>query len=426
VTLGSLFDGIGGFPLAAQRHGIKPIWASEKELNCISITKRHFSEMKHLGDITKINGAKIERVDIVSFGSPCQDLSQAGNRDGIEGDESKLFFEAIRIIKEMRIKTNGKYPIYAIWENVTGAFSSNKGEDFKTVIEEIANISETVSIPKSKKWEPSGFILGNSWSLAWRTLNSEYWGVPQRRNRIFLIADFRGERAGEILFKPESLQGDSKQSRKTRKGIAGNSKRSVRAAGFNGFRSVTGTLEYKEDRAPCIQKNMPPNVVIGFDGYNQNLTGGVLQTIRGQRADGDNVGMVLEQYAVDFGRTADRIQMNAKTAVTLQSEGGGGGAKTGLYCLPTLFSYKSFGEYKQDEVCKSLMKSDDITTGDLILQYRVRRLTPLECERAQGFPDYWTKYGDNKQISDSARYKVLGNSLAIPCVEFIFNRIIGV
>ena len=216
LTLGSLFDGIGGFPLAAVRSGMVPKWASEIEEIPVSITKKHFPEMLHLGDITKISGAEIDPVDVISFGSPCQDLSVAGKRAGIGGERSGLFMEAVRIIKEMRDATDGVRPRFCVWENVHGAFSSNKGRDFKTVIEEIAGIAEPgVSVPGSPDirgnavWRPAGAVVGDGWSLAWRTLDAQYWGVPQRRRRIFLVADFGGCRAGEILFKREGLPGDS-------------------------------------------------------------------------------------------------------------------------------------------------------------------------------------------------------------------------
>jgi DNA (cytosine-5)-methyltransferase 1 len=299
--MGSLFDGIGGFPLAASINGITPIWASEIVPDCISIMKRHFPDMKHLGDIEKINGAEIEPADIITFGSPCQDLSVAGKRAGLKGKRSRLFLEAIRIIKEMREKTNGACPRYAVWENVHGAFSSKKGEDFRIVIQEIASVAEgAVSIPRPPQrdgdtiWSNAGAVMGDGWSMAWRVLDAQYWGVPQRRRRIFLVADFTGQRAGEILFKPESVQGHIAQSGEAGEGTAGNDESGVRTAGFNGWRSVTGTLEYKEERAPCIQANMPPNVII-CDGHNQNLTGGIANTLKGGRVDKDNIGLVIQE-----------------------------------------------------------------------------------------------------------------------------------
>ena len=210
MTLGSLFDGSGGFPLGGVLAGITPIWASEIEPFPIRVTTARFPNMKHYGDITTIKGSELEPVDIISFGSPCQNLSVAGKREGLDGDRSSLFYEAIRIVKEMREATNGKYPRYIVWENVPGAFSSNKGEDFKAVLTEICKVKdEQVSISKPAKWENAGRIMGDGFSIAWRLLDAQYWGVPQRRQRIYLVADFDGGSAGKILFESEGLSGYS-------------------------------------------------------------------------------------------------------------------------------------------------------------------------------------------------------------------------
>lgn len=207
MTLGSLFDGIGVFPLAASHHGIVPVWASEIEKIPISITKGHFPNMKHLGDITILSGRNIPPVDIITFGSPCQNLSTMGAREGLSGNKSSLFHHAIRIIREMRCATNGKFPAIAVWENVMGAFSSNHRLDFKAVLE--AFTSSPVPIPESGKWSGAGMVRGTGTSLCWRVMDAQYWGIPtlkQRRRRIFLVADFREERAKEILFKPRPMQ----------------------------------------------------------------------------------------------------------------------------------------------------------------------------------------------------------------------------
>lgn len=185
MTLGSLFDGIAGFPLAASRQGIKTVWVSEIEPDCIDIAKRHFPEALQLGDITQIDGAKIPVVDIISFGSPCQDLSVAGKQTGLDGSRSGLFMEAVRITREMREKTNGQYPKYIIWENVAGAFSSNKGEDFRRVLEEITQ--SNISMPKSGKWATAGMVGnegpgGDVQCTAWRLLDAQFWGVPNVEN----------------------------------------------------------------------------------------------------------------------------------------------------------------------------------------------------------------------------------------------------
>lgn len=248
LTMGSLFDGSGGFPLAASLSGIQPLWSSEIEPYPIKVTSKRFPQMKHYGNIKDISGKEIEPVDIITFGSPCQDMSLAGKRKGmantcsnckteykitaedqhcprcgadLEKTRSGLFVEAVRIIKEMREATNGKYPTFIIWENVYGAYSSNKGEDFRTVLEEICSVTEhSISIPQPKgnKWLKAGEIVGDHYSLAWRTLDAQYWGVPQRRRRIYLVADFGGQRASEILFKSACLQrntapGESKRER---------------------------------------------------------------------------------------------------------------------------------------------------------------------------------------------------------------------
>lgn len=210
MTLGSLFDGSGGFPLGGVIAGITPKWAAEIEPFPIRVTSVRFPNMTHLGNISEVSGSEIEPVDIITFGSPCQDMSVAGKREGLGGNRSSLFYEAIRIIKEMREATNGKYPRYIVWENVPGAFSSNKGEDFRAVLTEICKVKEDdVSVPKPSKWENAGRIMGEGFSIAWRLLNAQYWGVPQRRQRIYLVADFDGGSAGKILFESEGLSGYS-------------------------------------------------------------------------------------------------------------------------------------------------------------------------------------------------------------------------
>ena len=221
MTLGSLFDGIGGFPLAGVMCGITPMWASEIEPFPMKVTAARFPEMKQLGSVTEIDGGVVEPVEIITFGSPCQDLSVAGKQLGIhEGQRSNLFFEAVRIIKEMRaaderIGRTGKHirPRFAVWENVPGAFSSNKGADFQAVLQALASVRENgVAIPQPKKWGGAGCVVGNGWSIAWRVYDAQYWGVPQRRKRIYLVADFASERAPEILFERESVRGNPAES----------------------------------------------------------------------------------------------------------------------------------------------------------------------------------------------------------------------
>ena len=221
LTMGSLFDGIGGFPLAAVRNGITPVWASEIEAFPIQVTKKHFPDMIHVGDITKLDGAKLPPVDIICGGSPCQDVSQAGARRGLAGERSGLFFEQIRIISEMRKeeKRRGRTgiavrPRLAAWENVPGALSSGRppGSDFQAVLEAFLQIEEPnlhVVRPASRRWESSGAVLGVRSCVAWVVWDAQYLGVPQRRRRIFLVADFGGYSPIQILFNQESLPGYS-------------------------------------------------------------------------------------------------------------------------------------------------------------------------------------------------------------------------
>ncbi len=213
LTLGSLFDGSGGFPLGGLLAGIKPLWASEIEPFAVRVTTKRLPQMKHYGDVSALNGAELPPVDIITFGSPCQDMSIAGKRSGLDGSRSSLFYEAVRILKEMRCATDGEYPRFCVWENVPGAFSSNKGEDFRCVLESLCRVKdESVSVPRCEKWSNAGEILADGFSLAWRVLDAQYWGVPQRRKRIYLVADFYGECAGKVLFESESVSGYSAES----------------------------------------------------------------------------------------------------------------------------------------------------------------------------------------------------------------------
>jgi DNA (cytosine-5)-methyltransferase 1 len=234
LTLGSLFDGSGGFPLAGILAGVKPLWASEIEPFAVRVTTKRLPQMQHYGDVSKISGTDLPPVDIITFGSPCQDMSIAGKRSGLDGSRSSLFYEAIRIVKEMREKTNGEKPRFIVWENVPGAFSSNKGDDFKAVLEAVIGVKEpqaTVPAPEKNGWSYADCYLGDGWSVAYRVLDAQYWNVPQRRARIFLVADFAGGRAPEILFKSEGLSGYTPQGFRSWQGAAGDFEKSVGTAG---------------------------------------------------------------------------------------------------------------------------------------------------------------------------------------------------
>ena len=234
LTLGSLFDGSGGFPLGGLLAGITPVWASEIEPFPIRVTTKRLPFMKHYGDISQMDGGKIEPVDIITFGSPCTDMSIAGRRAGLDGKQSSLFYQAIRIIQEMREATHGRYPRYIVWENVPGAFSSNKGEDFKAVLEAVIGIKEPgaqVPMPEKNLWPYADLYLGEQWSVAYRTLDAQHWGVPQRRRRIYLVADFAGWGAGQVLFESEGLSGYSAEGFRAWQRTAGDSAVGAGAAG---------------------------------------------------------------------------------------------------------------------------------------------------------------------------------------------------
>ena len=267
LTLGSLFDGSGGFPLAGLLCGITPVWASEIEPFPIRVTTKRLPFMKHYGDISQMDGGRIEPVDIITFGSPCTDMSIAGKRSGLDGQQSVLFYQAIRIIKEMRYATNGKYPRYICWENVPGAFSSNKGEDFKAVLDAVIGVVEPdaqVPMPEKNLWPYADIYMGDGWSLAYRTLDAQYWGVPQRRKRIFLVADFAADSAGQILFESEGLSGYSAESFRSWQRTSGSAAACAGAAGGiclndqGGIRmevshEVAGTLRAEtHGHAPCV------------------------------------------------------------------------------------------------------------------------------------------------------------------------------
>ena len=267
LTLGSLFDGSGGFPLGGLISGITPVWASEIEPFPIRVTTKRLPFMKHYGDVSKMNGADIEPVDIITFGSPCQDMSIAGRREGLDGSRSSLFYEAVRIAKEMRCKTNGRYPRYIIWENVPGAFSSNKGADFQSVLEEVCSVKGyEIHTPRPEKWPVAGEIVADDFSLAWRVFDAQYWGVPQRRKRIYLIADLAGGSAGKILFESEGVSGYTPQGFRSWQGAARASEKGSGAAGCvclndqGGNRmdvtdGVTCTLRAEAHHPPCVMES---------------------------------------------------------------------------------------------------------------------------------------------------------------------------
>ena len=252
LTLGSLFDGSGGFPLGGLISGITPVWSSEIEPFPVMVTSKRLPFMKHYGDVSTLKGSELEPVDIITFGSPCQDMSVAGKREGLDGSRSSLFYEAVRIVKEMRCATNGKYPRYIVWENVLGAFSSNKGADFQFVLEEICGVKGYEIDPaRPAKWPNAGEIVADDFSLAWRVFDAQYWGVPQRRKRIYLVADFAGGSAGKILFESEGVSGYSPQGFRSWEGAAGASEEGAHASGI-GIDGYNGAVS---DEAATLGEN---------------------------------------------------------------------------------------------------------------------------------------------------------------------------
>lgn len=366
--------------------------------------------MKHLGDITKIHGDKIEPVDCITFGSPCQDLSIAGRRAGLAGERSGLFMEAVRIIKEMRSSTNGLYPTFAVWENVPGAFSSNGGEDFRAVLEELARVEEPdASIPRPTsrggRWSKAGAIAGNGWSLAWRQLDAQHWGVPQRRKRIALVVDFGGQRAAEILFERTSLSGNSDEGIQTWKTFTRNPERSP----------------FGCDRAD--------KKIIVYDARG-NGDGRTCPTITGDHENriNDYTAIVIERQT--FNEQSFSSYKESDKCSTLKAKAGNIG--NGSECLIVEktcagFSYKVGAKangigYKTERAPTLAANRIDAAVAERSAQgWSVRRLTPVECERLQGFPSGWTDIGDwtdskgkKHKYADSPRYKALGNSIALP------------
>lgn len=592
LTLGSLFDDSGGFPLGGLISGIAPVWASEIEPFPIRVTTKRLPFMKHYGDVSKMDGGSIEPVDIITFGSPCQDMSIAGKREGLDGNRSGLFFEAVRIIKEMRCATNGKYPRYIVWENVPGAFSSNKGEDFRCVLESVCRIAdETVSVPSVKKWQSAGSIVGDGYSVAWRVLDAQYWGVPQRRKRIYLVADFAGGSAGKILFESEGVSGYSAEGFRAWQGAAADAGEGFGEAGTfclndqGGQRmdlteDVTNTLRAESHHPPLVFENHsqdsrytgPLDVAqtvlstFGTGGNNQpfvvetpktlkirsgcegggkgaliqddksatlgcnndqtlfvptafgicskesnsmksdNPHSGFYKADTSRTLDGnggnpscnqggmavvalegngarpshkgsgfseDNVSFTLnatEQHGVAYGidRATYNMGQNAQFGIAVEEEveptmvaKGPGAVAHPVYTT----SKNSYHTEAEEDVANTLVATDYKDPPTIFEEpyYIVRRLTPTECARLQGFPDWWcddlgtekpsdeelyywykvfetwrlatapeSKPKTSKQIkkwladpySDSAEYKMWGNGVALPCVVFVLSGIV--
>ena len=423
MTLLSLFDGSGSFPLVASMCGITPVYASEVEPYPIAVTRSRFPNMIHLGDVSTICGAAIRPCSVVTFGSPCTDISIAGRREGIKhsdlGDEettrSGLFMEAIRIVREMYNATNGKYPSFAVWENVPGAFNSNKGEDFRVVLEEFIKIVEpTAVMPPVPKggWAYADMYCGDGWSLAYRILDAQHCGIPQRRRRVFLVLDLRGERAGKVLFERTRLCRD-----------------------FEPIGAAWENNSHNSGNGVCT------------DGAESKT---------------------VERYLFENHSQDTRYNGPLNVCPTLPAQLGTGGNNTPFVVERNIHYYamQGFGDYIESDVASSLKARDYKDATDLIVsgddEYYVRRLTPRECIALQGLPknwgeidhkdsftpqeyQFWVDVRDtyaiingkpikdytekqmltwyNKLHTDSAEYKMAGNGVAIPCVLYIMQGI---
>ena len=395
ITLGSLFDGIGGFPYAASFYGIRPLWASEIMPSCVSVTEKHFPDMAHVGDVTQLDGAKLPPVDIITFGSPCQGLSLAGRRRGLADERSGLFLEAIRIIFEMREATNGKYPRFALFENVPGALSSDGGRDYQIVLQSFTKAE--VPVPRSGKWADAGMVRGRGVDLAWCVYDAQYFGTAQRRRRLFLVADFGGGKcAGEILFVPKSLRGYFEAGGAPRQGLT---------AFTEGGAGATGPeIEILNDQGGS-------SITVERSGLSPTLrsqTHGNLPVVAGTLCMGTgqaNAGILNDQSPTLTAAHEQPILVHPQLSGTLCASAAGLSRPAGMgseldFCIASA------------------------AVGTENLELTVRRLMPIEAERLMGFPDFWTESGlDGKLISDTGRYQMLGNSIATPCAAYIMQGI---
>ena len=540
LTLGSLFDGIGGFPYAASFYGIRPLWASEIVPECVAVTKRHFPDMAHLGDITKLHGGKIPPVDILTFGSPCQGLSLAGRRLGLADERSGLFMEAIRIIREMQEATHGKYPQFAIFENVPGALSSNGRRDYQAVL--AAFTDAKVPMPQSGRWANAGMARGRGVDLAWCIYDAQHFGTAQRRRRLFLVADFRGRRAGEILFVPKSLRRYFEAGGTPRQGAAAFTESGAGAAGaaieiLNAQGGDSMTVE-RGGLSPTLRSQTHGNLPIvtaGFDlqqitsKTNRSTLKPVQPTLCGTGSPHvmcmgtgqSNAGILEDQSPTLTAAHEQPLLIHPQLAGTLCASGAGLSRPAGMgseldFCVVSAGFKNKAGAASgsvgyQEELAPTLLASQESSviktyvigayysggmmsdnprsgiyeaetsrtldlnggnpccqqggtviveapaavdcrnyrevpeasgtlqaktaSGGYSLNYQnpvrigchIRRLTPTEAERLMGFPDFWTAYGcDGKAISDSKRYSMLGNSIAVPCVAYIMQGITDV
>ena len=416
-TLASLFDGIGGFPYAASFYNITSLWASEIVPACVSVTRKHFPNMAHAGDVTQLHGGKLPPVDIVTFGSPCQGLSMAGQRRGLADERSGLFMEAIRIIDEMREATHGEYPRFALFENVPGALSSAGGRDFAAVLQ--AFTKAKIPMPYSGRWANAGMVRGGGVDLAWCVYDAQYFGTAQRRRRLFLVCDFAGKCAGEILFVPKSLRGYFEAGGTPRQGLAAFAESRPDTAGgeivvLNDQGGASLTVE-RSGLSPTLRSQTHGNLPVVAAGFDlQQITSKANRsTLRPVQPTLCGTG---QPHVVTMATGQANVEVLADIAPTLNCN----------HEQPLLVHPQIAGTLCASGAGLSRPAGMGSETDFCITRYAdliVRRLTPLECERLQGFPDFWTEQGGGRSISDTSRYQMLGNSIAVPCVAYIMQGI---
>lgn len=373
LTYGSLFSGIGGFDLGFDRAGMRCLWQVEIDAAARSVLTRHWPDVPKFADVREVGAHNLAPVDVITFGSPCQDLSVAGKRAGMIGERSGLFYEAIRIIRELR-------PALAVWENVPGALSSNQGRDFGGAIDALAD--------------------AGALDICWRVLDAQWFGVAQRRRRVFTVADFRGQRAGQILFEPEGVSGHPETRRATGQDIAGTLGGSSQSGGFR-TTDLDNNGAFVPMIAPCLTQNY------GKQPDNSDTNAGPML-----------VPVSVALRGRDGGATAE---LGGDIATALRASQGGGDK-------PHVLAVATFDE--RNVTSKANRSRVEFGTPantlhaealSVITPMAVRRLTPTECERLQGFPDGWTEGQAN-----SSRYRQLGNAVAVPCSEWIAKRIVEV
>lgn len=402
LTFGSLFAGIGGFDLGFEQAGMKCLWQVEWDKNCQNVLSHRWPSVQKYLDVQDIKGNEIPNVDIITFGSPCQDLSVAGKRAGLDGVRSSMFFEATRIIKEMRDATSGQYPRVAIWENVPGSLTSNKGEDFGAVIDEMADIGAL--------------------AIEWHVLDAQWFGIPQRRRRVFLVACFdtaiAGRSGGQILPIPEDSKGNIGQIRKKRQqGSRTSEDSALQSVNDGGVNEVFSYVKTIRSGARDSNGNLPPEV---WEHQNVSPTLNAF----------DNTGESRSTVLILDGTRVDDIRIYDNGIMpTLKARMGTGGNQVPM--IITAFNTKQ-DPISSHNVTPPIPTNNgeigvaipsDSSQSDLLL----RRLTPIECERLMGFPDDHTKYGINgKIISNTNRYKMIGNAVAVPVAKWVGDQLVKI